>query len=142
MLDVLKNAACFAVNILSDAQEPLSRHFSGTGHGAPPPTQLRFEEGVGAPLIANALATLTCSMAETFAGGDHIICIGRVIDFRMGAEDAKPLIFFKGRYHHLLAPDPISHPAPEPWLSDSVSIYNEAWPDPLRRVLAGEHDLP
>ena len=142
MLDVISNASHFAVNVLSDHQESLSRHFSGAGHGAPPPPELRFEDGDGPPLIAGALARLTCTLDAVLPGGDHLIFTGKVLDCYMAEDHVKPLLFFKGRYHHLQSPDVASHKASEPWLNDSVSVYHEDWPDPLLRVLAGDELLP
>lgn len=140
MLDVITEAGFFAVNILSEDQEALSRHFSGAGKGAPP-EHLRFEQEGAAPLIADTLASLTCKVEEALPGGDHLIFTGRVIGCRIGDPQARPLIFFRGRYHHLHVPD-ISSPAPEPWVNDSVSIFNQIYPDPFRRALAGDHELP
>lgn len=140
MLTIIREAACFAVNILSDTQEALSRHFSGRGHGAPPPN-LRFEAGIGAPLIADALACLTCRVEEVLTGGDHVIFTGRITNMQLGSEQAKPLLFFRGRYHHLKTPDPATTRAPETWHSDSVAIDHEAWPDPFRRAMPGEGEL-
>jgi flavin reductase (DIM6/NTAB) family NADH-FMN oxidoreductase RutF len=139
MLGVIQQAGSFAVNVLTDAQEPLSRHFSGKG-AAPPPSELRFEPGSGAPLVADALASLTCRVEEMLAGGDHMIITGRVTALRTAPEGRKPLLFFKGRYHHLQTPDLAATPAPEVWHSDSVAVYHEAWPDPFRRAMPGEGD--
>jgi flavin reductase (DIM6/NTAB) family NADH-FMN oxidoreductase RutF len=85
----------FAVNVLSAGQRDLCRHFS-----TPSPDKfagLAFEDGLhGAPLLPGCLAVFECVTQNTFAGGDHMIFIGRVD--RAVHRDGEPLIFSAGRF--------------------------------------------
>jgi 3-hydroxy-9,10-secoandrosta-1,3,5(10)-triene-9,17-dione monooxygenase reductase component len=95
----MRRAGRFAVNVL------------GRDHGAfvaraTPPGSDRLA-GVpwrpgrgGAPLLADALASLECEIAGEHPGGDHWIVVGRVDDLHVSpARD--PLVFFGGGFHGL-----------------------------------------
>ena len=85
----------FAVNILSAGQRDLCRHFATPAHDKF--DGLDFDEGLhGAPIIPGCLATFECRTENTFAGGDHLIFIGRVD--RATYRDGEPLIFSAGRF--------------------------------------------
>ena len=95
---VLKNAAAFAVNVLANDQESLSRRFAdkaadrfaGVDCSAGPS---------GVPLLAGALANLVCVPWSTHSGGDHTIFVGQVI--QGAAFDGDPLLHFRGNYARL-----------------------------------------
>lgn len=86
----------FAVNILAEDQEHLSRRFAST-------TLEKFIPGTydlsarGLPLLRGVLATLECTISNTFAGGDHTIFVGEV----EAAQVFKgcPLIYYRSGYH-------------------------------------------
>lgn len=97
MLEVLDVATHFAVNILAEDQEGLSRRFSLEE------MELRFE-GVahssgmgGVPVLAGALATLECRRAGRHDAGDHAIFIGEVVGGSLDAA-ARPLLYYAGAY--------------------------------------------
>jgi flavin reductase (DIM6/NTAB) family NADH-FMN oxidoreductase RutF len=91
-----KQASHFAINVLSADQHHLSRQFS---------TEMtdRFagvecvEAAGGCPLLEGATAHFVCRMARAFEGGDHVIFLGEVIDYKW--QEGEPLIFHSGRYH-------------------------------------------
>lgn len=90
----------FAVNLLRDTDESLSRLFASKR-----PSRERFalvghrlEHGV--PVLDDALAWLTCEVAATHPGGDRVIVVGAVTGLRHGLGD--PLVWYDGR-HHVLA---------------------------------------
>jgi flavin reductase (DIM6/NTAB) family NADH-FMN oxidoreductase RutF len=93
------SAPLFAINILAEHQERLSRAFSS-------PAENRFlgvdwhPAASGMPLLDDALAHLECSMVRTFETGDHVVLIGQVqrAAFREGE---KPLIYFNSSYRSL-----------------------------------------
>ena len=99
---ILERARAFAVNILSERQEDISRLFAkkaeperGSLRGA----KYRFG-ATGAPLLEDCLAYVECRVTEAHSGGDHTIFLGEVV--AMGADgDHRPLLFFRGRYHGL-----------------------------------------
>jgi len=102
----IKEEGYFAVNLLADDQEGLSRLFAsperssglralhslGGGYGT-----------TGAPLAAGALAVIECELADIYAGGDHDLFLGRVVEVRLGDTRKGPLIFHEGSYPALNA---------------------------------------
>ena len=91
----------YAVNVLSEDQQALSDCFAG----APvEPGRQRFcgaewhagESGL--PLIDGAIATLECTVVETFSAGDHDLFIGRVDVLANDPEHAMPLLYYRRRY--------------------------------------------
>ncbi len=94
---ILSAGRVFCVNILTDAQEALSRAC------ARPDTPEAALEGVpfrvgqtGAPIIEGALAYLDCRVAASFEFGTHTIFVGEAID--LGGDDGRPLMFYRGQY--------------------------------------------
>ncbi|MBI2322643.1 MAG: flavin reductase family protein [Chloroflexi bacterium] len=99
----LEASGCFAVNILSEDQEHLSRWFANDERlSAPDPFgDVAHRVGAtGAPLIEGCLAHLDCRVAAQYDAGDHTIFIGQVVDAAIDGE-RRPLLFFKGRYARL-----------------------------------------
>jgi flavin reductase (DIM6/NTAB) family NADH-FMN oxidoreductase RutF len=102
----IREEGYFAVNVLADDQEGLSRLFAsperssglqalhslGGGYGS-----------TGAPLAAGALGVIECELAEIYAGGDHDLFLGRVVEVRMGDTRKGPLVFHEGGYPTLNA---------------------------------------
>jgi flavin reductase (DIM6/NTAB) family NADH-FMN oxidoreductase RutF len=88
----------FAINVLAEEQEELSRRFSS-------PSENRFlgvewTTGLsGVPSLIGVLARLECSVVETFEAGDHTVLVGEVrgASYREG----KPLVFFDSGYRRL-----------------------------------------
>jgi flavin reductase (DIM6/NTAB) family NADH-FMN oxidoreductase RutF len=84
----------FVVNILTADQRDLCRHFATPSLDKF--VDIALEEGLhGAPILAGCLATFECRTENTFAGGDHLIFIGRVD--RATYREGEPLIFSAGR---------------------------------------------
>lgn len=94
----LKASGNFALNILSDAQEHLSRRFAMRG-----PKEVSdimwITAASGTPILADALAWVDCRLTEILSGGDHDVFIGEILagDSREGA----PLLYFCGKYRRL-----------------------------------------
>lgn len=104
--DLLMRANHFAVNILAADQQELANHFAGRDRGAPAPRTLRFVDSDmptagNVPTIAGCLTALRCAVETRYAGGDHTIVLGRVLDVVSGAADTAPLIWFAGGYRQL-----------------------------------------
>ena len=88
----------FAVNILTDAQQELSRRFAVSGGEKFAGLQCR-PGATGSPILEGALAHVECRVLNAHDGGDHTIYVGTV---EAGdAADGQPLLFFRGRYHLL-----------------------------------------
>lgn len=100
---ILEESGVFAVNILTEQQEDVSRLFAksaepefGTLRGQ------QYEIGeTGAPILADCLAYLECRVKDVLIGGDHSIFLGEVVNERI-VNDVKPLVFFRGKYHALV----------------------------------------
>lgn len=98
MAPVLARTDTFAVNILSDVQEPLSRRFAGklddrfAGIG--------YTRGqLGDVLLDDVLAWMQCRVVARHPAGDHVIVVGQV-EFA-DARDARPLLYYRGGYAQL-----------------------------------------
>jgi flavin reductase (DIM6/NTAB) family NADH-FMN oxidoreductase RutF len=91
-------SAWFAVNILADDQENVSRRFSSASenrfHG------MDWGKGPsGVPLLAGVLAHMECAVTKTFEAGDHAVLIGEV---RSAAyRDGQPLVYFNSSYQNI-----------------------------------------
>jgi len=95
----IEAARRFAVNILGEHQEELSRLFATKG--ADRFGRVDWHVGVGgSPVLHDVLAYLDCEFWAEYDGGDHIIVVGRVLDLGV-THDAGPLVFFRGEYVRL-----------------------------------------
>ncbi|GGA01459.1 MULTISPECIES: flavin reductase family protein [Sphingobium] len=96
-LSDLLQAETFGINILGARQAAISNQFAGgrpdKWAGIDPITGT-----TGCPLIEPSLAAFECRHFATYDGGDHVIIVGQVLDFRTEPETT-PLIFFRGGYH-------------------------------------------
>jgi flavin reductase (DIM6/NTAB) family NADH-FMN oxidoreductase RutF len=92
------SSSWFAINILAEHQEDLSRRFSS-------PSENRFltvnwTRGIyGTPLLDGVLAHLECAVVQTFEAGDHTVLIGEVR--HAGYREGRPLVFFNSAYKNL-----------------------------------------
>jgi flavin reductase ActVB len=92
----------FAINILHQGHEALSRRFASS--------RLDKFDGVsytlgtlGVPLLEQALAQLECQTVNEHVEGDHTIFVGRVQAVHVG--HGEPLLYYRGRYHRLRGDD-------------------------------------
>jgi flavin reductase (DIM6/NTAB) family NADH-FMN oxidoreductase RutF len=101
---LLDEGRVFAVNILTEHQEAVSQVFAKKAE--PETGSLRghkFRRGsTGAPILEGCLAYLECRVKGVLEGGDHSIFLGEVVDQAI-VNDASPLLFYRGRYHGLVA---------------------------------------
>jgi len=91
----------FAVNVLSEDQEELSRRFATKGIEKFAGIQWRMGEH-GAPLLDGVIGTIECKVNHSYEGGDHTIFLGEILS--AAAKGDRPLLFFKGKYHRLPLP--------------------------------------
>lgn len=95
----------FAVNILADSQQELSRLFASSGGEKFSGTPSR--PGItGSPVLEGAHAWIECATHQRVQAGDHVILIGRVVDFSAG--EGMPLTYYGGKYLDICAPGGIS----------------------------------
>lgn len=101
--DSIERNGIFAVNVLSEAQEPISRYFASKSRPRGPDA---FQEishahaATGAPIIDDTAAYLDCRLAASHEAGDHVIFIGEVMALGINPEH-RPLLFHQGKYHYL-----------------------------------------
>lgn len=85
----------FAVNVLEAKQHHLSRQFS-----TPLPDKFAgvdFAHGkAGVPIVSGAIAHFLCRKMKQYDGGDHVIFLGEVEEYKYN--DGEPLVFHSGRY--------------------------------------------
>jgi flavin reductase (DIM6/NTAB) family NADH-FMN oxidoreductase RutF len=88
----------FAVNVLTEGQEALSRRFAL--RGPKEFSDLAFTTAeTGAPIFKDALAFADCRVVEILPGGDHDIFIGEIVAGE--AREGRPLLYFSGKYTRL-----------------------------------------
>ncbi len=93
--------AVFAVNILGEEQADLSERFAWKADGE------RFAAGrwesavTGAPILADAVAWLDCTIFSRHAAGSHSLYIGEVQASGVPRPEAAPLIYWNRAYRAL-----------------------------------------
>ena len=98
---IVQAAGRYAVNILSEDQRALSDCFAGAPVA---PGRDRFcgaawhPGSMGLPLLDGAIATLECTVVETFSAGDHDLFIGRVETLANEPHHPMPLLYYRRRY--------------------------------------------
>src|ERR671932_1550633 len=120
----IRKEGYFAVNLLADDQEGLSRLFASPERSSGLQALLSLGGGyssTGAPLAAGALAAIDCELAEIYAGGDHDLFLGRVVEVRLGDTRKGPLIFHEGGYPTL---KPVPRPEEPGAFVDSVRGFD------------------
>jgi flavin reductase (DIM6/NTAB) family NADH-FMN oxidoreductase RutF len=98
--DTIERNGVFAVNVLGQHQEPISRFFasrerpSGRAAFAELP---HFTAVTGAPILERSAAYLDCRVTNSHEAGDHLIFIGEVV--ALGVDPSlRPLLFHGGGY--------------------------------------------
>ena len=98
---IVRAGGRYAVNILGEDQQALSDCFAGA------PVTPGREDFCGAawhpgptglPLLDGAIATLECTVVETFSAGDHDLFIGHVDTLDNQGREAMPLLYYRRRY--------------------------------------------
>jgi flavin reductase (DIM6/NTAB) family NADH-FMN oxidoreductase RutF len=99
MHSALHEGQCFALNILNDTHEHLSRRFARSG-----PKEfadLATATAVtGAPILGEALGWVDCRITQVLPGGDHDIFIGEILAGGHN-EEGRPLLYFGGQYRKI-----------------------------------------
>jgi 3-hydroxy-9,10-secoandrosta-1,3,5(10)-triene-9,17-dione monooxygenase reductase component len=91
----------YAVNVLSEDQQALSDCFAGApvtpdrdafcgASWTPGPT--------GLPLLDGAIATLECTVTDTFDAGDHELFVARVDSLGNAEPHPMPLLYYRRQY--------------------------------------------
>jgi flavin reductase (DIM6/NTAB) family NADH-FMN oxidoreductase RutF len=94
-LDVFTHADWFAVNILAESQKNLSNVFASKGADKFKSVDWT-EKKTGSPVFDGVIGWFDCASYQQVDAGDHIILIGRVLDYGYNADS--PLGFCRGAY--------------------------------------------
>lgn len=98
---LIQKSGAFAVNVLGEHQEDISRLFASKD--ADRFAGVGFHTGAtGSPVLTGALSFLDCRIHAEHDAGDHVIVVGRVVDLGL-LEESPPLVFFRGGYNRLAA---------------------------------------
>jgi flavin reductase (DIM6/NTAB) family NADH-FMN oxidoreductase RutF len=95
----IEGQGMLCINVLSRAQESISRRFATKGDDdrfvgvdwTPAPVS-------GSPLLGGVHAWIDCEIEDVHLGGDHLIAVCRVLALAATAESGDPLVFYLGRY--------------------------------------------
>ncbi|MGM0928253.1 MAG: flavin reductase family protein [Actinomycetota bacterium] len=102
---VLGNST-FAVNVLSQDQANSARRIArGSASG------LAWRNDGGVPVLSGNAATILCAPWNVYDGGDHVLLVGEVIKYNLGA--ARPLVLGEGLQPG--ADEDGEHPEPGLW---------------------------
>ena len=97
----IEESGAFAVNVLPEDDEFLSDRFANRAPlvtaafgGVPHRTAI-----TGSPVLRAAIGWFDCRLFASYAGGDHRIFVGEVLD--CGESDGEPLLYYRSRYARL-----------------------------------------
>ena len=92
---VMSQADGYVFNVLSSAQEHLSRRFAGNLSRQFDGVGYRVDDR-GCILLDGVVATIACVPHASFEAGDHTVFIGRVIGGAVSP--GRPLLYYRGGY--------------------------------------------
>lgn len=99
-LAVFETVTHFGINVLSHEAVEISHRLARKGeHKLGADEVARLGAG-GVPVLKNAHAHFECEVVTKHDGGDHIIFVGKVIEFAYD-EACHPLVYYRGRYRGL-----------------------------------------
>lgn len=96
-LPVLLESGRFGLSVLGEQDKDIAKRF------AEEQRDQRFQDldleptPIGPPILANALAWVSCTIWKSVEAGDHLILIGEVVDAGLGS-GGRPLVFFRRAY--------------------------------------------
>ena len=99
--DAVLSSGHWAVSVLGEGQESVSRHFAARGR--PIEDQFAHVEHhlgalTGAAVLEGSLAWLECRTVAVTDAGDHSVVIGEVLGLGVPDPDGSPLLYYEGRY--------------------------------------------
>lgn len=97
-LALFESCSHYAINILAAEQIDLSQRFSQSQDDRFAGIDTEVGAG-GAPLLPGCSAWFECRNEMRYPGGDHVILVGYIENFRR--QEKSPLIFHGGRYRTL-----------------------------------------
>jgi len=101
----------FGINVLAENQKAISEYYakSSETHQHAEEAGARFDRtSQGTPVLHGALAYLECRLHSAQDAGDHTIFIAAVEE--VVVREGDPLLYFRGKYRAIGAPDRAEHP--------------------------------
>ncbi|HEY0868695.1 MAG TPA: flavin reductase family protein [Fimbriimonas sp.] len=95
MCSLIESSKAFVVNILSNEQELVARHFASRVENRLSTVEYRLGTD-GQPVLEGVLASIECRLESSCEGGDHTIFVGKVS--QADVREGKPLLYFRGGY--------------------------------------------
>ncbi|ROM44259.1 flavin reductase [Pseudomonas protegens] len=92
------SASHFAINVLGAHQHHLSEQFARAAADKFAGVAHSYGKS-GAPVLDDVVAVLVCRNVTQYEGGDHLIFIGEIEQYRYSG--AEPLVFHAGQYRGL-----------------------------------------
>ena len=102
----VERAKVFCVNVLSLEDAAVAHHFSGDRSA-----DEKFQVGqwgtaaTGAPVLATALASFDCTLAQLVEAGSHAVLFGAVQAIGLAQGGGRPLLYAQGGYGRFSAED-------------------------------------
>jgi flavin reductase (DIM6/NTAB) family NADH-FMN oxidoreductase RutF len=97
ILDKLRQAGRYAINVLTEDMQDAALHFAGRAHPGPAPV---FTSRDGLPLLPGCAAHFLTDVGQEIEAGDHVLFIGQVSEFQADPS-LPPLLFSGGQFRHL-----------------------------------------
>lgn len=119
MKQVLQAGHNLGVSVLSEEQEALSNHFAGRPIEG---MEIQFVRPTDTPLLEGALAHLVARIVAMHPAGDHTLYVGQVE--YIAWQDSRPLVFYGGKYHHLMPGQTSNLVDKGTWAEDDLSLFS------------------
>ncbi len=94
--DTFTRARHYVINILGTQHSEISSRLARQGQHRLDGIDM-VSTSVGLPALADAIAVFECESHAVHNAGDHVILLGRVVNF-FRQEAGAPLVFFRGKY--------------------------------------------
>ena len=97
---LIKQSRRFAINILSDRQQPVAQHYASPAEARSPDFAVSFTfTPAGSAFIDGSLASMDCRVVNEQPAGDHTVFIAEVE--RIELADGAPLVYCEGKFAQL-----------------------------------------
>jgi flavin reductase (DIM6/NTAB) family NADH-FMN oxidoreductase RutF len=93
-----RDSGVFAVSILAEGQDDVSRLFARPGPAKFRDLALSHGQG-GLPVVPGALAHIECEVRAAHPAGDHILYVGEIV--ALAVRPGRPLLYNRGGYRRL-----------------------------------------
>jgi flavin reductase (DIM6/NTAB) family NADH-FMN oxidoreductase RutF len=96
---MIRQSGIFAVNILAKGQQQLAMRFASKDLQRKTFDDIPLTVGeTNAPLFQEALAWIECRVAQEYAGGDHVLVLGEVLNIEYHGEQHEPLLYYRSSF--------------------------------------------